>query len=189
MSKQIWLYSDTHFFHFNCIKYDSLPFRDEFEMNEYIIDKWNSKINKDDFVIHLGDLFVGHDVTNEVRKFLFSRLNGIVTLIRGNHDKKEDSWYTDYIGVEKVLPFYNLGKYFFCHSPLTITDYRGNKNVEEQLTLLRQVYDELKCEYVFHGHSHNPKSLLYLNHYNCIANKHDFEPINFKEKIEELGWK
>jgi len=188
MKKQIWLYSDSHFFHDNVIKYDNLPFKDSIEMNKFIVEKWNSKINKNDLVIHLGDLFVGRDVTNEVRKFLFKQLNGDVILIRGNHDKKKDEWYVNYIGVKEIVPFYNIKEYFFCHYPLTYDKFKNNQ-IKNTITLLKEAYDQLECKYVFHGHNHNPSILLYKNHYNCIANKHNFEPINLKEKIEELKWK
>lgn len=54
-------------------------------MNEYIINKWNSVVVKDDIVYHFGD--VGFGSTEELKK-LVSRLNGTKILIRGNHDYK-----------------------------------------------------------------------------------------------------
>jgi len=184
---KIWLYSDTHFFHNNVIKYDSLPFKDEFEMNEYIINKWNSRIGLDDSVVHLGDFFVGSNVTNEVRKFLFSRLNGNISLIRGNHDKKDDDWYIN-IGFKDVQDFYIIDKYFFCHYPIhNIPTYLTNNKIIDMIKKLIIEYEKHKCEYIFHGHTHR-YPILNKNHYNCGGVLHDYEPINFNEKIKELNW-
>ncbi len=55
------------------------------EMNEYIIQKWNSVVKKDDTVYHLGD--VGFGSLEEV-KGLIEKLNGTKILLRGNHDFK-----------------------------------------------------------------------------------------------------
>lgn len=77
--------ADTHFNHENIIKYCNRPFKDSKEMNEYIVNKWNSIVRKDDIVYHLGD--VGFGSTDELKE-LVGRLNGTKILIRGNHDFK-----------------------------------------------------------------------------------------------------
>ncbi len=48
--------ADTHFNHKNIIKYCNRPFEDSKEMNEYIINRWNSIVSENDIVYHLGDL-------------------------------------------------------------------------------------------------------------------------------------
>ena len=77
--------ADTHFNHENIIKYCNRPFKNAKEMNEYIINKWNSVVTQKDIVYHLGD--VGFGTTEELKKIV-SRLNGLKILIRGNHDFK-----------------------------------------------------------------------------------------------------
>ena len=47
--------SDTHFNHANIISFCNRPFKDVAQMNEAIIEKWNSVIGADDTVFHLGD--------------------------------------------------------------------------------------------------------------------------------------
>lgn len=47
----IYFIADTHFKHANIIKYCNRPFKNTYEMNEYIIQKWNSVVKKDDTVV------------------------------------------------------------------------------------------------------------------------------------------
>lgn len=83
MSKVLFT-ADTHFSHANIIKYCDRPFADVNEMNEFLIESWNEKVNKDDTVFHLGDVAFGQ-VPNAVA--LLRRLNGTIQLIKGNHEK------------------------------------------------------------------------------------------------------
>ena len=63
----IYFIADTHFNHENIIKYCDRPLSNAKEMNEYIIQKWNSVVNEDDIVYHLGDVGFG---TTEMLKEL-----------------------------------------------------------------------------------------------------------------------
>ena len=48
--------ADTHFFHRSLNeKMDQRGFEDIEQMNEYMIDQWNSKVRKNDEVVVLGD--------------------------------------------------------------------------------------------------------------------------------------
>lgn len=76
--------SDTHFGHFNIIKYCNRPFVSKGEMNDEIIRRWNAKVNPTDTVYHLGDFAFG---SAAYTKMLLERLNGKIVLIRGNHDR------------------------------------------------------------------------------------------------------
>ena len=47
--------SDTHFGHNNIIKFCKRPWKTTEEMNEALIERWNSVVKPDDIVFHLGD--------------------------------------------------------------------------------------------------------------------------------------
>lgn len=83
--RDIWLISDTHFFHHNIIRYSNRPFDSVEEMNEHMIDKWNSVVKPGDKVYHLGDVWMGPS-EHDKRARLWSRLKGRKRLIVGNHD-------------------------------------------------------------------------------------------------------
>ena len=81
----IFFTSDTHFCHFNILRFCNRPFNNVEEMNEILIEKWNSVVKKGDRVYHLGDFgFRAKD--NKELITIFNRLNGSKYLIIGNHD-------------------------------------------------------------------------------------------------------
>lgn len=89
--------SDTHFGHRNIIKYCERPFIDSslpeddkgrymvWEMDEFLIDRWNSVVKPEDTVYHLGDFAY----TGDFRHALECRmaLNGTIHFVVGNHDE------------------------------------------------------------------------------------------------------
>lgn len=76
--------SDTHFGHQNIIRYDNRPFHSVEEMDEALIQKWNSVVCKEDTVYIIGDFsWYKEEKTLEV----LDRLNGHKILIKGNHDR------------------------------------------------------------------------------------------------------
>lgn len=89
MSRDIWVTSDTHFNHENILKFTDSdgnkvrPFTSVNEMNETLVDNWNSVVKPGDKVYHLGDVFFG---SKDEFKTMWPRLNGSKRLIVGNHD-------------------------------------------------------------------------------------------------------
>lgn len=78
--------SDTHFNHFNIIKYCSRPFTSTEEMNREMILRWNAVVAPDDIVYHLGDFAMGK--ASEWPKIL-QQLNGArKIIILGSHDRR-----------------------------------------------------------------------------------------------------
>lgn len=92
-------------------------FKDENEMDEYIVSEWNKVVNKRDTVWILGD------ITMEKSNYeILDRLNGIKKVILGNHDEPQH--------VPKLLQFVNkvcavqyvktkeFGNLIFTHIPI-----------------------------------------------------------------------
>ena len=124
MTRDIWVISDTHLSHENILKFtDSAtgnPVRGHLfdnvdQMDEFILEKWNSVVKEGDIVYHLGDVFMG---SKERFARQWPKFNGSKRLIVGNHDdikflsnggffKKVDMW--------RMFPEFEL---MFSHVPI-----------------------------------------------------------------------
>lgn len=80
----IWFIADTHFGDGRILKYENRPFQDVNEMNQCIVDNWNSLVKEEDLIYLIGD------IGNEA---YISSLNGKKYLIKGNHDIKSNELY------------------------------------------------------------------------------------------------
>lgn len=78
---RVYLASDPHLGHVNMAK--KRGFEDINEHDEYIINRWNETVNKNDKIYLLGD------ITMETAKHypLLKRLKGNIVVVGGNHDK------------------------------------------------------------------------------------------------------
>lgn len=73
MVNNIFFISDTHFHHNRIIELSRRPFSSCDEMDEVMIENWNSVIKSQDQVYHLGDFAFARTPTVET---LLKRLNG-----------------------------------------------------------------------------------------------------------------
>lgn len=121
---EIFFISDTHFNHANILtftNYDGTPVRPNFkdvqDMNEQMIQNWNSVVKPQDKVYHLGDVAFGN---RDGFHKIMPRLMGKKRLIMGNHDKFDVKDYAQYF--DKVMSwrqFKDMPKKFIaCHYPL-----------------------------------------------------------------------
>jgi len=85
--EDIWFTGDTNFFNDDVMRDLGRPFSNTYDMNDYIVEKWNRKVGKNDIVYHLGNF--GDAEKKELSK-LISRLNGRINLIVGATDKNEN---------------------------------------------------------------------------------------------------
>lgn len=76
--------SDEHYHHNNIIRFCNRPFTSSEEMNEYLIDKFNSKVSKSDVTYHLGDFTLEHHPDEALA--VLKKLNGKHYFLKGNHD-------------------------------------------------------------------------------------------------------
>jgi calcineurin-like phosphoesterase family protein len=77
--------ADLHLFHGNAIRYCNRPFASAEEMNEAIIERWNSRVGRADTVFVLGDFaFAPRGPVESALR----RLKGHKHLVLGNHDSR-----------------------------------------------------------------------------------------------------
>lgn len=165
----LYFISDTHFHHNNIIKYCNRPFNNIDEMNEIMINNWNSIISNEDIVYHLGDFCLS---TDKGIKNIFNRLNGNKILIRGNHDRKPVKFYEE------------LGFKVLTHAPIILDEYK--------LLLSHVPLPDAKIKNGFinlHGHIHNKsiindypqKTYSESKHINLSADVTNFKPVSINE--------
>ncbi|MBP3869360.1 MAG: metallophosphoesterase family protein [Faecalicoccus sp.] len=191
--------ADTHFFHKALnTKMDCRGFADVYEMNEYIIHQWNSKVRKNDEVVILGDFSWGNA---EETMSVLEQLNGRLYLITGNHDrfikdKKMDLsrfiWIKDYAELHE-----NKRKVVLCHYPIVCYNGQYRKDINGN-----------PSTYMLHGHIHQTHDQELLDHYqayvasqmhtcidgsiepipmqmiNCFCMYSDYKPMTLDEWIE-----
>lgn len=117
-----YIISDTHFGHKSTLKFDTnpRPFTSVEEMNQVMIQNWNSVVRPEDTVYHLGDF--AYKCSSGMIRSIFRQLNGEIILVKGNHDGnvlKVNKTENRFKSVEGWLSFeYNGWKYFLCHFPV-----------------------------------------------------------------------
>lgn len=112
----IYITSDLHFYHKNIIKFQ--PNRNSStieEMNEKLIEEWNSKVKDSDTIYHLGDFSFKNP------KEILNRLNGDKIFIMGNHDNErwflKSGKFNECVNIEarmvweEEIPFGQVHKY------------------------------------------------------------------------------
>lgn len=140
----VWFTSDLHFCHRNILKYTDRinvmglnaenPNLDQ--MNQWIIDKWNSRVMREDTVYMLGDFsFINTDLTRK----LLEKLKGHKHLIWGNHDKslkglenyfESCSQIKEAVFKKENFPFMEENMTVeMCHFPILSWDKRSHGSV------------------------------------------------------------
>lgn len=107
--------SDSHFGHKNIIQYCNRPFTDCVEMDQAMINLWNSVVGPRDVVYHLGDFSM---LPPEKISAILQKLNGIKRLVIGNHDKNPlviPEWASRRSLAEVTVDGHKL---FLCHYPM-----------------------------------------------------------------------
>lgn len=176
----VFFVSDTHFYHANIIKYCNRPWNsgkdeagniivtndDVNRMNEEMIKRWNSVVDKNSIVWHLGDFSFGG---KENLEHIFPRLNGKINLVMGNHDHYKIDYYYK-VGFHRVYDRKIIINDFviLSHAPLMFL----NDN-----TPFFNAY----------GHIHNSDAYqTWTKHSCCVCvERHDYTPVTWY-KIKEM---
>lgn len=190
--------ADLHFFHEAMnTRMDRRGFADVKEMNEYMIDKWNRKVRKNDEVVIIGDLSWGNA---EETSMLLRQLNGKLYLIQGNHDRFVSKTTMDlrrFVWIKPYEELYdNRRKVILCHYPIIC--YNGQYRLDENGN---------PRTYMLYGHVHDTQDQRLVERFqeitraavvtdaqgnerhipcnmiNCFCKYSDYEPLTLDEWI------
>lgn len=124
MNSRVFFISDTHFGHKNIVeKFGRTHFSSIEEHDEFIVDKWNSQVNKRDSVIHLGDVCLG----GKQNLGILDKLHGTKKLVLGNHDTYPAVEYLKYFA--KLFGSLQYRRCILTHIPVHADQearYRAN---------------------------------------------------------------
>ena len=175
---EIFITSDTHFCHDKPFVWEPRGFTSIEEMNETIIERWNSVVKPNDMIFHLGDTMLS-DNNNGIE--CLRRLNGQICLVYGNHDTNNRIEL-----IHKELPsiitlgYAHLFKYkkmstYLSHYP-TLTSNMDDTGLWHRVISL-------------HGHTHQKTNFLYPDNpfiYHVGVDSHNCYPVNIEEVIADI---
>jgi len=163
----VFFTSDLHLGHEKLLDFRSERHKKLFptieHWNEYIVERWNSKVGKRGIVWILGDINWGDDVLK-----LFHEMNGRKRLILGNHDSHDMRKYLPYFErIAGVTKKYDL---VMSHVPIHPQElaYRWTTNV--------------------HGHIHHiERNLEAPSYINVNVDVRMGLPVSLEEIKEEIN--
>lgn len=160
--KNVWFIADTHFGHKGATIFSAhddpskkmRPWNTVEEMDEALIQNWNSVVNDQDRVYVVGDFCI-----NKKSIQVAGLLKGRLVLIKGNHDIFKLNLYTPFF--EDIRAYHVFDKILISHIP---------------------VHESQKDRYVnnVHGHLHDRK--LDDPWYHCVSVEQiGFTPIHYED--------
>ena len=167
--RDVWIISDTHFHHKNILGFedkDGKKFRGDLfssveEMDEYMVDRWNSVVKDCDIVYHLGDVMLG---PKDKFKELWPRLKGSKRLVVGNHDDVKfmvQGGFFKKVSMWRMFPDHGL---LFTHVPI------HESGLERHGKMMINV----------HGHIHQNESPT-EHHFNASVENIQYTPVHIDD--------
>ena len=182
-SSKVFLVSDTHFYHANAIDYCNRPFNNYHEMNQCMIEKWNSIVTDRDIVFFLGDFALGQCDKEQTYKDLSVRLHGTIVFLKGNHDRSAQC-LSDYFHVipDRFCITCQGYNFILTHKPLPYSEIpKGYTNIHGHIHDI--VLGERVRDYK------NPDNIIFYGkgcHKNVSVDVTNFEPISLMSIIDEI---
>lgn len=182
---KIWVTSDWHFNHNKEFIWKARGFSSVEEMNESIIERYNSVVEGNDIVYCLGDCGLGgagQEALSQLKNYI-EQLHGTIIIVQGNHcTNKRIELYRQCKNVQQVdiatILKYAGRAFYLSHYP-TLT---GNTD-DEQKPLKRRVFN--LC-----GHSHTQDRFCDMKKgftcYHVELDAHDCYPVSIDEVIEDI---
>ena len=169
----IWFTSDLHFCHNRDFVYGARFFNNIDEMNEAIVERFNSKVKPEDTLYILGDVMLNN---NDEAETYLARLNGKKIFIRGNHDTDTRiEIYKKYTDVE--IKYADMIKY-----------KKRNIYLSHYPTIVQNDADFHNMIINFYGHTHQTNNFYndYINMYHVGVDSHNCYPVSIDEALEEI---
>ena len=163
MNENVWVTADTHLGHESILKHCNRPFKNVQEMDDFIIEKWNSKISKQDHVYIVGDF-----AFNNHAKYL-GALKGRKHLIVGSHDSMSSDCLKRFVTVSEQKQIKYQGRFFILsHCPLRTWEscFRGNVHL--------------------FGHCHNRMKTYNLS-FDIGVDANNYIPFNMNDVIDMVN--
>lgn len=181
----IYFTSDTHFGHNRPFVYQARGFSCIEDMNETFVENWNRVVTPSDRVYHLGDTFLDSYANAD----LFSRLNGKIHLLCGNHDTKAkvsyllEKGYIVSAAVADVL-VYKKRRFWLSHYPCITTNIQMSSENLAKGSRNRMID--------LYGHTHQLTNFFVLNDesipfmYHVGVDSHGFSPVHVDTVISDV---
>lgn len=180
---QIWLTSDTHFSHQQAFLYEPRGFSSVNEMNQKIVEYWNSIVKEEDIIYHLGDLCLSNN--QDAIKYI-KKLNGTIKWIRGNHCSTnrvleiQDNCNNIHIIGDMNTSYSTIIKHgkltcYLSHYPVLTANY-DDKHFNQHVIN-------------FHGHIHSRTPWINLRNpfmYDVGMDAHDCYPVHIETAIADI---
>ena len=179
---KVWFTSDTHFGHNSIIRFCDRPFNSVDEMNQVLINNWNSIIPPDGIVFHLGDFS-----WNNSFKDIICNLNGNIVLIKGNHDNQnlKQGAYKFFLEVHDQLQI-QLGNSIIYLNHYPFLTYGG---VYKEKNPIIQCFGHIHMSKYKNTGTDTPRyEYLLPSQYDVGVDLNDFKPISFKELKERVDF-
>ena len=176
---EIFFTSDLHFCHDKEFLYGPRGFKSVDEMNEAIVERWNSIVKSEDIVFVLGDLMLND---NEKALKYIGRLNGNLGVVWGNHDgEARQKLLRERLPARLTIMGY---AHQFKHHKLTLY-------LSHYPTLTANFDDKHFSQHVIslHGHSHQKTNWLQPTNpflYHVGIDSHNCTPVHIEEAISDI---
>jgi len=171
--RTVWFTADLHFGHKNIIKYCDRPFSSVEEMDEYIVNMWNSCVGHNDEVFILGDVsLAGYKNGAEL---YFDRLSGSITVVPGGHDRK---WIKELRKMDRMEQYSDSGWRIHIEQPLCYRRLNGFDVVMCHYPM-RTWHQSHRGSIQLHGHSHGKLEPL-ENQYDVGLDNNDMQLVTLE---------
>lgn len=178
---EIFITSDTHFCHSKSFLWEPRGFACVEDMNEAIVERWNSVVRPDGIVYHLGDMCLSD---NAIAIEYIKRLNGTIKWLRGNHDTENRV-----NEVQNACPNVHLIGDMDTSWATILKSGKWTFYLSHYPTLVGNYNEDYRKFYNLCGHSHYQDRFTDIANkiYHCEMDAHDCYPVNIEEIKQDIS--